>query len=193
MIRNLTVYAASSMQLKAEYFDAAKCMGEILAQNNIRLIYGAGKAGLMGAIADSTISSGGLVTGVIPQFMVESGWCHNGLDELIVTSSMHERKSIICERADAMLALLGGIGTFEELLECLTWKQLGLHTKPIVILNTGGYYDNLLTCLDRMVNEQFMRRLHQQMYMVVSTPEEVLPAIATCPSWDSSIRKQAQL
>lgn len=193
MIQNLTVYAASSMQVKREYFEAAKRMGEILAENQIRLIYGAGKVGLMGAIADSTLSNGGKVTGVIPQFMVDAGWCHENLDELIITASMHERKQTICQMADAMLALPGGIGTFEELLECLTWKQLGLHTKPIVILNTDGYYDNLLRCLNQMVEEHFMRPLHQNMYMVVSTPEEVLPAIEACPEWDSSVRKQAQL
>lgn len=193
MIKNLTVYAASSTQVKSEYFAAARRMGELLAENEVRLIYGAGKVGLMGAIADGALSTGGKVTGVIPQFMVDFGWCHDGLNDLIVTSSMHERKATICQMADAMLALPGGIGTFEELLECLTWKQLGLHTKPIVILNTDGYYDNLLRCLDQMVGEQFMRLLHKQMYVVVSEPEQVLQAIADCPTWDTSIRKQAQL
>ena len=193
MITTLTVYAASSMQVNPDYFAAAKRMGEILAENDIRLVYGAGKVGLMGAIADATLAGGGKVTGVIPQFMVEQGWCHEGLQELIVTQSMHERKATICEMADAMLALPGGIGTYEELLECLTWKQLGLHTKPVVILNTNGYYDGLLRCLDRMIDERFMRDLYMDMFRVAATPEEVLPAIAACPPWDTSIRKQAQL
>ena len=193
MIRNITVYAASSTQVKADYFAAAQRMGEILAENNVRLVYGAGKLGLMGAIADAVLAAGGEVTGVIPQFMVDYGWCHNGLTELVVTQTMHERKAYICDKGDAMLALPGGIGTFEELLECLTWKQLGLHTKPVVILNTEGYYDDLLRCLDRMVEERFMRSLHKDMYRVVSTPEEVLPAIMSCPAWDTSISKQAQV
>lgn len=168
-------------------------MGEILAQNHIRLIYGAGKVGLMGAIADGVLEAGGEVTGVIPQFMVEQGWCHEGCTELIVTKSMHERKATIEQLSDAMLALPGGIGTFEELTECLTWKQLGLHCKPVVILNTNRYYDNLLRCFQQMTQENFMREIHHNMYRVVSTPEEVLPAIQNSPSWDTNIRKDAQI
>lgn len=193
MIRNLTVYAASSTQVKDVYFTAAARMGQIIAENNIRLVYGAGKVGLMGAIADAVLAGGGEVTGVIPEFMVSQGWSNDRLTETIVTRTMHERKTIICEKADAMLALPGGIGTFEELLECLSWKQLGLHTKPVVILNTDGYYDDLLRCLDRMVKERFMRDLHKDMYRVVATPEEVIPAILTSAPWDTSYRKQAQL
>lgn len=193
MIRNLTVYAASSTQVKDVYFTAAARMGQIIAENNIRLVYGAGKVGLMGAIADAVLAGGGEVTGVIPEFMVSQGWSNDRLTETIVTRTMHERKTIICEKADAMLALPGGIGTFEELLECLSWKQLGLHTKPVVILNTDGYYDDLLRCLDRMVEERFMRDLHKDMYRVVATPEEVIPAILTSAPWDTSYRKQAQL
>lgn len=193
MINRLTVYAASSMQVSASHHEAAKQMGVILARNDIRLVYGAGKVGLMGAIAQGVLENNGKVTGVIPEFMVEQGWAHDGLDELIVVKSMHERKALICEMADAMLALPGGIGTYEELLECLTWKQLGLHTKPIVILNTDGYYDNLLKCLDQMVEQKFMRNLYKDMFRVVSTPQEVLQAIKDCPQWDSSIRKQAQM
>lgn len=193
MIKNLAVYAASSNQVNSDCFSAARRLGEILAENDVRLIYGAGKVGLMGAIADGVLAAGGKVTGVIPQFMVDAGWCHTGLKDLIITESMHERKATICDMADAMIALPGGIGTFEELLECLTWKQLGLHTKPIVILNIGGYYGNLLRCLDQMVDEHFMRELHKDMYMVVDSPEEVLSAIEKCPRWDCSVRKQAQL
>ena len=106
---------------------------------------------------------------------------------------MHERKATICEMADAMVALPGGIGTFEELLECLTWKQLGLHGKPVVILNTDGYYDRLLSCLDYMVSEQMMRPCHQQMYTVVSRPEEVIPAILSMPEWDTQTRRLASI
>lgn len=193
MITSLAVYAASSTQVKPAYFDAAKRLGEILGQNKITLVYGAGNMGLMGAIADATLAIGGKVTGVIPQFMVEQHWEHRGCTELIITKDMHERKATICRISDAMVALPGGIGTFEELTECLTWKQLGLHAKPIVILNTEGYYDSLITCLDRMVEEKFMRDIHRTMFTVVNHPEEVLTAIENSPSWDTSLRKQAKI
>ena len=106
---------------------------------------------------------------------------------------MHERKALICEMADAMVALPGGIGTFEELLECLTWKQLGLHQCPIVILNTEGYYDKLLACIDLMVEENMMRPIHKEMFVVVDKPEDVLPAIFNMPEWDSSISRLAAI
>ena len=106
---------------------------------------------------------------------------------------MHQRKATICQEADAMVALPGGIGTFEELLECLTWKQLGLHTKPVVILNTDGYYDRLLACLDFMIEEQMMRPIHRNMYIVVSTPEEVIPALLSSPEWDAATRRLAAI
>lgn len=208
-LNSLTVYAASSTKISQTYIDAAARLGTILADHGIRLIYGAGAVGLMGSVADAVIEHGGRLTGVIPQFMVDQGWCHpvfKGAKQypydgespdadvaLVVTESMHERKAAICRWGDAMLALPGGIGTFEELTECLTWKQLGLHTKPVVILNTDGYYDDLLHCFNRMVSECFMRDLHRDMYRVVSSPEEVIDAILTCPQWDASIRKQAQL
>ncbi len=193
MIKSLAVYAASSSQIDKNYIDAASRLGRILAQNHIRLIYGAGKVGLMGAVADAALCEGGEVTGVIPQFMVEQGWCHENCTELIVVSDMHERKSAIVSLADAMVALPGGIGTLEELAECITWKQLGLHNKPVIILNTNGYYDNLLRCFSQMVEERFMRPIHQQMYVVVSSPEQILSAIRNAPVWDVSTRKDAQL
>ena len=193
MISSVAVYAGSSSQVDGVYIEAAKRLGELLATHGVRLVYGAGKVGLMGAVADSVLRSGGEVTGVIPQFMVDQGWCHEGCTELIVTHSMHERKATIEQRVNAMIALPGGIGTYEELTECITWKQLGLHTKPIIILNTNGYYDGLLSCLELMVEKRFMRPVHQQMYVAVAEPEQVLQAIADCPKWDSSVRKDAQI
>lgn len=193
-IHSLAVYAASSTQIAPVYFDCARRLGQILAQHRIRLVYGAGNMGLMGEVADAVLAGGGCVTGVIPEFMVEQHWEHRGCTDLIITPDMHRRKAAIAEQADAMLALPGGIGTFEELLEVLTWKQLGLHTKPIVILNANGYYDNLLRCFDQMVEEHFMRDIHNNlMYCVVHSPEEVLDAIANAPAWDKSIRKAAKI
>lgn len=193
-IHALAVYAASSTQVAPSYVAAAKRLGEILAAAHIRLIYGGGHAGLMGAIADSALSHGGEVTGVIPQFMVEQGWEHKGCTELIITKDMHERKEIIAQQADAFVALPGGIGTFEELLEILTWKQLGLHTKPIGILNVDGYYDLLLQCFQQMVEGHMMRSVHlEDMMTIIDTPEDVLPKLQAAPMWDKSIRKAAQI
>ncbi len=197
MIQSLAVYAASSTKIAPCYFAAAKQLGEILAAHNIRLVYGAGNMGLMGEIADSVLANGGEVTGVIPQFMVEQAWEHRGCTELIITKDMHERKATIEHISDAMLALPGGIGTFEEVLESLTWKQLGLHSKPIVLLNINGYYDNLLRCINQMVEENFMRDMHRAMLTVVHSPEEVLPAIEQAltqvEQWKENIRKQAKI
>lgn len=190
---SVAVYCSSSNKVRASYMEAAEQLGQLLAEQHIRLVYGDGGIGLMAAVARGVLSRGGEVVGVIPQFMVEQGWNNPLSTRTIVTQTMHERKAGICELADAMVALPGGIGTFEELLECLTWKQLGLHSKPVVILNTDGYYDRLLGCLDYMVEEHMMRPVHRQMYAVVSLPEEVLPAIASMPEWDSQTRRLASI
>jgi uncharacterized protein (TIGR00730 family) len=147
----------------------------------------------MAAVARGVLKEGGEVVGVIPQFMVDQGWNNPDSTATIVTTTMHERKATICELADAMVALPGGIGTFEELLECLTWKQLGLHHNPVVILNTDGYYDALLACIDLMVEEQMMRPIHKDMFVVVREPEEVIPALLNAPEWDPKTRRLAAI
>lgn len=173
--------------------DAAVRLGELLAEQHIRLVYGDGSIGLMAAVSRGALSRGGEVVGVIPQFMVEQGWNNPASTRTIVTQTMHERKAKICDMADALVALPGGIGTFEELLECLTWKQLGIHSKPVAILNTDGYYDRLLACLDYMVEERMMRPIHREMFTVVSRPEEVLPALQSMPEWDPQTRRLASI
>jgi uncharacterized protein (TIGR00730 family) len=192
-IHSIAVYCASSNKVRSSFVEAAERLGAIFAAKGIRLVYGDGGIGLMAAVAKGTLDAGGEVTGVIPRFMVEQGWNNPRSTETIVTETMHERKATICEISDAMVALPGGIGTFEELLECLTWKQLGLHNNPIVILNTDGYYDRLLSCIDLMIEEQMMRPIHKEMYKVVATPEEVLPAIISGPEWDPSTRRLAAI
>ena len=187
-IKSIAVYCASSNKVRASFVEAAETLGAIFASHGIRLIYGDGGIGLMAAVAKGVLDAGGEAIGVIPRFMVEQGWNNPRSTETIVTETMHERKATICNISDAMVALPGGIGTFEELLECLTWKQLGLHNNPVVILNTDGYYDRLLACIDLMVEEQMMRPIHKNMYVVVSTPEEVLPAILGGPEWDPATR-----
>ncbi|MCQ2311471.1 MAG: TIGR00730 family Rossman fold protein [Paludibacteraceae bacterium] len=193
-IHTISVYCSSSNQIRPSYFDAARKLGQIFAEQGIRLVYGDGGIGLMGAIADGALSKGGEVIGVIPQFMIDEGWNNPRSTRTHVVQTMHERKSYIESVSDAMVALPGGIGTLEELAECLTWKQLGLHTKPVVILNTDGYYDLLLKCLDYMVEERMMREIHRnQMFQVVNQPEDVLPALLNAPEWSSSIRRDAAI
>lgn len=192
-LSSVAIYCSASNKVRPSFMDAAKRLGELFAQAGIRMIYGDGGIGLMAAAADGALSAGGEVLGVIPQFMVDAGWNNPRSTQTIVTQTMHERKATIVQETDAMVALPGGIGTFEELLECLTWKQLGLHTCPVVILNTDGYYDRLLDCLDYMVEEQMMRPIHREMFTVVSTPEEVIPALLSAPAWDSSTRRLAAI
>jgi uncharacterized protein (TIGR00730 family) len=192
-VETIAVYCASSNKVRASFMSAAERLGELIAAEGQRLVYGDGGIGLMAAVARGALKAGGEVVGVIQQFMVDQGWNNPESTKTIVTQTMHERKAKIVEISDAIVALPGGIGTFEELLECLTWKQLGLHHNPVVILNTEGYYDKLLECIDLMVDEQMMRPIHKEMFVVVSEPEEVLPAIMNAPDWDPSTRRLAAI
>ena len=168
-------------------------MGQLLARAGIEVVYGDGGIGLMKHLAEGVLSAGGKVTGVIPRFMVEKGWNNPRSTQTIVTESMHERKAAITAMVDAMVALPGGVGTMDELFECLTWKQLGLHGKPVVIVNTDGYFDPILAALDKMVSEHFMQPLHRdRMFTVVSTPDEVLPAVQAAAQWGENESSQAR-
>ena len=189
----ICVYCASSTQINPVYFEEAEKLGELLAENNLQLVYGGGSVGLMGRIADTMLENGGKVIGVIPQFMCEQEWNHNGLNELIVTETMHERKEKMAFMSDAAVALPGGCGTFEELLEVITWKQLGIFTKPIIIVNINGYYDPLIAMLHKAIDEKFMRELHRGIWTVVNSADEVIPAIKNAPAWDKSVRKLAAI
>ena len=192
-INSVCVYSASSTKIDEVYFNAARQLGQLLAKRRIRLINGAGSIGLMRSVADAVLENGGGVTGVIPKFMVEQGWHHNGLSKLVEVESMHERKQLMADLSDAVIALPGGCGTLEELLEIITWKQLGLYLNPIVILNTNGFFDPLLDMLTRAIDENFMRRQHGEIWHVATTPEEAVELIYTVPVWDASIRKFAAI
>lgn len=192
-IKSVCVYSASSTKIDPVYFDAAACLGKLLAEKQIRLINGAGNIGLMRAVADAVLQNEGEVTGVIPQFMVEQGWHHTGLTKLIEVESMHERKQIMAGMSDAVIALPGGCGTLEELLEVITWKQLGLYLNPIVVLNVNRFFDPLLEMLDKAIGENFMRRQHGDIWHVATTPEEAVELIHSIPVWDVSIRKFAAI
>ena len=192
MIQTICIYCASSTQIDSVYFDHARLLGRQLAEAHIRIVNGAGNIGLMGAVSDAALEAGGEVTGVIPRFMVEQGWNHTGLTETIVVNDMHERKQTMARLSDAVIALPGGYGTLEELLEIITWKQLGLYLNPIVILNTNGYYDPLLQLFRQAVDERFMRPLHADLWAVSDTPEEAVRLAQTLPVWDQDIRRVAK-
>lgn len=192
-MKKVCVYCASSTKIDAAYFEAAKMLGNILAENELELVYGGGSMGLMGTVADAVMEHGGRVTGVIPRFMCEQNWNHTAVSEMIVTESMHERKEKMAFMSDAAIALPGGCGTLEELLEVITWKQLGLFTKPIIILNTNGFYDPLIEMLHRAIDQQFMRELHKDIWTVVTKPEDIIPAIKNARVWDTNVRKFAAI
>lgn len=192
-IKSVCVYCASSTKVSEIYVEAAEQLGALLGQKGIRLVNGAGSIGLMRAVSDAALLAGGEVTGVIPRFMIEQGWHHEKLTELIEVESMHERKHKMAHLSDAVIALPGGVGTLEELLEIITWKQLGLYLNPIVILNVNGYFDPLLDMLEKAIDERFMRRQHGNIWEVVNTPEEAIEAIYHTPLWDESIRKFAAI
>ena len=175
-INTITVYAAASSRISSVYFEAAAELGKLMAEHSITCINGGGIKGLMAAVTDAVLENGGNVCGVIPQFMYNRGWVHPAINEVIITSDMHGRKQTMAEKSDACIALPGGVGTLEELLEIITWKQLGLYKKPIIILNTAGYYDDLLAMLDKADKEKF---IHSSfiIWQVANTPKEALNLI----------------
>ena len=192
-IKNVCVYSASSTKIAPCYFDAAEQLGRLLAERKINLVNGAGCLGLMRHISDAVLEAGGTVTGVIPRFMVEQGWHHQGLTRLVETETMHERKQLMADLSDGVIALPGGCGTMEELLEIITWKQLGLYFNPVVILNTDGFYDPLLALLEKAVDQNFMRPEHRGIWQVASTPEEAVDLLYSTPLWSKEIRKFAAI
>ena len=192
-IKNVCVYSASSTKIAPVYFAVAEELGHLLASKGINLINGAGSIGLMAATSNAALASGGTVTGVIPQFMVEQGWHHTGLTQLISTETMHERKRLMADMSDGVIALPGGCGTLEELLEIITWKQLGLYLKPIVVLNVDGYFNPLLEMLQKAIDENFMRPEHGNIWVVAHTPEEAVQLLYDTPVWSKEIRKFAAI
>ena len=193
IVKNVCVYCASSTQIDPIYFDCASKLGHLLAERNINLINGAGKTGLMGASSDAALKAGGTVTGVIPQFMVENGWHHHQLTQLVITETMHERKHLMAKMSDGVIALPGGCGTMEELMEIITWKQLGLFLKPIIILNIDGFYDPLLCMFQKAIDTHFMRPEHGAIWQVAQTPEEAIDMLYNIPHWNKDIQKIASI
>jgi uncharacterized protein (TIGR00730 family) len=192
-VKLVTVYASSSAALKPVYYDAARRLGEVLADAGKSIIYGAGGHGLMGAMADGALSKNGKIYGVVPGFLQNLELTHKHLTGLRIVKDMRIRKQLMLEGSDAVITLPGGSGTFEELFEALTLKRLGLWVGPIVVVNTAGFYDGLLGFLRYTVDECFMGSSHLKMWSVVDEPEQVLEAIEDAHAWDHQALKFANV
>lgn len=176
-ISNVCVYCGSSNGNEPAYLEAGQEFGRILARSGVGLVYGGGGVGIMGAIARSVMAEGGRVTGIIPEFLCAKEVQLKEITEFIVTDSMHTRKWTMFERSDAFVALPGGVGTLEEVIEMMTWAQLGRHNRPIVFLNLNGFWDPLISLLDHMIKEGFARSQIRSIYSVVDKVEDILPRI----------------
>ena len=174
MLKRICVFCGSSSGTEEAYVRSAQEVGRLLAARGIELVYGGGKVGLMGAVADACLHAGGRVIGVIPQLLVDKEVAHSGLTELRVVQTMHERKALMADLADAFLALPGGYGTWDELCEVLTWSQIGIQQKASAILNVNGYYDPLLAMADRAVSEGFLRDIHRELLLTDTDPARLL-------------------
>jgi uncharacterized protein (TIGR00730 family) len=185
-IKSVCIYCASSSHIHQDYFSAAEKLAEILVQNNIEVIFGGGAVGLMGQIADTVLKHNGKITGIMPNFMKQVELEHKGVQSYLFVPGMHARKKKFLELSEALITLPGGCGTFEELMEAITLKRLGIIDKPIIIVNVNNYYNPLIEMLERSISEGFLMDEHRQMWTVVSRPEEVLDAIENAPKWDKT-------
>ena len=185
------VYCASSNAADAAYRDAAYALGQALAAAPATLVYGGGSMGSMGAVADGALAAGGEVIGILPRFMADLEWGHPGLTRLELVEDMRERKHKLLTGSDAVVALPGGCGTLEELFEAITLKRLGLYFGPIILLNTRGFFDDVVRLLQRTIDEHFMNPEHREMWTVVAEPALVLAAIAATPRWREDARALA--
>ena len=177
-LRAICVFCGSNVGSRPEFAEAAEQVGQLLAERGIRLVYGAGNVGMMGVLADAALAAGGQVIGVIPQMLVDKELAHRQLTDLRIVGSMHERKALMAELSDAFIALPGGLGTYEELCEVLTWGQLGLHHKPCGCLNVCGYFDPLDRLLDHAVAEGFLRQEQRRLLVSSGKPDELLELLA---------------
>ncbi len=174
---SLCVYCGSRPGLEPAFAEAAQSVGEWIGSRGGQLVYGGGRNGLMGIVAEATLAAGGRVVGIIPKALVEKEWAHQGCTELHVVDTMHERKRLMADRADAFLALPGGIGTFEEFFEVWTWRQLGYHDKPVGLLNVAGYYDGLMAFIRTGVQQQFMNEWQMALIRMGSDMSTLLPEL----------------
>ena len=179
----ICVYCASSSQIDQAYFDATKRLGKLLVTEGVTVVFGGGGGGLMGCLADVVLEQNGCIQGIMPQFMNDVEWAHRGVEDMVFVETMAQRKQKFLENIDGLVALPGGSGTLEELMEAITLKRLGKFLKPIVILNTKGFYDPLQAMLERCIEENFMHPKHKDMWTFVDQPEQVMQALHASPSW----------
>lgn len=177
-MKRLCLYCGSSPGSRTDYADAARAVGPAFAERGLGLVYGGGNVGMMGKIADAVLESGGEVIGVIPHHLADKELAHEGATQMIRVGSMHERKQKMADLSDGFIALPGGIGTLEELFETLTWLQLGLHAKPIGLLNVAGFFDHMLGFLDHMVNERFLKPEHRSLLLVDDRIDRLIDRMA---------------
>ncbi len=177
LLKRVCVFCASATKVDDVYFEEAKKLGEILAKHKIAMNYGGGAVGLMGEIANSMLKNNGVVTGIIPRFMVEVEWEHKGVKDMIHVETMAERKERLIKDVDAVITLPGSTGTLEELFDVLSAKKLGLFTKPVIIVNTGGFFNPLIEMLQKIVDEKFMHKENLNIYEVVDSSEDAIKAI----------------
>jgi uncharacterized protein (TIGR00730 family) len=192
-IKTICVFCASSSKVDEVYLNAAQSVADICISHSLHVLYGGGAVGLMGALSDRIIQRKGKITGIIPAFMLDMKWGHDLVEDMIVVEDMRERKRRMIENIDAVVALPGGVGTLEELLEVITLKQLGQFTKPIIIVNINGFYNPLLSMFDEMISQKFLRTEHQNIWKVISSPEELLNAINSSVTWDNSAIDKAAI
>jgi len=188
MVESVCVYCASSNRSPEVYLEAAGRLGRILAENGIGIVYGGGASGSMGRLAAAALAAGGKVTGVLPRFMDDLEWGHRALSELRIVADMHERKRVMLELGEGVMALPGGCGTLEELFEAITWKRLGLYFGPVVLVNVNGFFDPCIELLNRAVEERFMDEKHRAMWSVAKGPEDALETLGRAEEWSRAAR-----
>ncbi|KRB98869.1 LOG family protein [Hydrogenophaga sp. Root209] len=188
---SICVYCGSRPGASPAFADAARAVGQWIGQHGGQLVYGGGRNGLMGIVADATMAAGGQVVGIIPKALVEREWAHQGCTELHVVDNMHERKRLMADKADAFLALPGGIGTFEEFFEAWTWRQLGYHDKPVGLLNVAGYYDGLMAFMRSSVEQQFMGDAQLDLIRVDADMATLLPELVQAAGMAPQARIEA--
>lgn len=181
------IYCASSAHIHPDYFNATQELAVLLVENDVSVVFGGGSSGLMGQLADTILENNGKIKGIMPEFMNEVEWGHRGVTDFEYTQTMHERKAKFLEGTDALIALPGGPGTFEELFEAITLKKLSQFTKPIILLNTKGYFEPFRILMQHAINEKFMEDEFEELLQIVNSPSEVLPTILSTPIWSKSI------
>ncbi|MBN2010238.1 TIGR00730 family Rossman fold protein [candidate division KSB1 bacterium] len=187
-MESICVYCASSRQVDPIYTETAATLGRLIAEAGYTLVYGGSARGTMGALANAALNAGGKVTGVMPEFMCDLEWHHDGLTKLVMSKSLHDRKQKMLNLSDAIVALAGGSGTLDELLEAISLKRLGTFTGPIVIVNTNHFYDHLFQLLDNIITQRFMHERHRAIWTEVTTSEQVIPAILSAVDWSPDER-----